>query len=122
MRQTLATRTGTPGGHALKFEYRTEPGDGKFYAAICIVKNWNLAGFDAVRFWLKPDGSGRELTIQWNVADAKGDNIHDLWQAGSRPREGRHDAAAGHHTLCPARAAGLARPRRQARVLRRPRT
>ncbi len=85
MRQSLTAR---PGGHALKFEYRTEPGEGKFYAAICIVKNWNLAGFDAVRFWLKPDGSGRELTIQWNVADAKGDNIHDLWQASYRPEKG----------------------------------
>ena len=87
MRQTLTARPGVAGGHALKFEYRTEPGEGKFYAAICIVKNWNLAGFDAVRFWLKPDGSGRELTIQFNVADAKGDNIHDLWQASYRPEK-----------------------------------
>jgi len=88
MRQTLASRPAGAGGHALKFEFRTEPGEGKFYAAICIVKNWNLTGFDGVRFWLKPDGSGRELTVQWNVADAKGDNIHDLWQASYRPEKG----------------------------------
>ena len=88
MRQTLVARVAGPGGHALKLEYRTAPGEGKFYAAICIVKSWNLAGFDAVRFWLKPDGSGRELTIQWNVADAKGDNVHDLWQASYRPEKG----------------------------------
>jgi hypothetical protein len=88
MRQTLAVRPGGTGGHALKLEHRTEPGDGKFYAAICIVKSWNLAGFDAVRFWLKPDGSGRELTIQFNIADAKGDNVHDLWQASYRPEKG----------------------------------
>jgi hypothetical protein len=36
MRQTLAARPAGTGGHALKFEYRAEPGKGKFYAAICI--------------------------------------------------------------------------------------
>ncbi|MFN8094726.1 MAG: carbohydrate binding domain-containing protein [Vicinamibacteria bacterium] len=86
MRQTLVPRPG--GGHAMRFEYRTSPGEGKYYAAICIVKSWDLGGFDAIRFWLRPDGSGRELTVQLNLADAKGSNIHDLWQASWRPAKG----------------------------------
>jgi len=88
MRQTLAPRPGRAGAHVLRFEYRTEPGEAKYYAAICRVNRWNLAGYDAVRFWLKPDGSGREMTLQFNLADARGDNIHDLWQASYRPEKG----------------------------------
>ena len=40
-----------------------------------------LSPYNTLQFWLKPDGSGREIAVQFNIADAKGANIHDLWQA-----------------------------------------
>jgi hypothetical protein len=57
------------GRYGLKIEYKTETGKGKDYVAVCRVHPWNMAGTDAVRFWLKPDGSGRHLTFEMNIAD-----------------------------------------------------
>jgi hypothetical protein len=67
------------GRWCLKLEYQTEPGKGGDYVAVCRVHPWNLAGTDAVRFWVKPDGSGRHLDFEMNIADSSGRNIHDLW-------------------------------------------
>jgi hypothetical protein len=67
------------GRYSMKLDYRTEPGNGRDYVAVCRVHPWNLAGTDAVRFWVKPDGSGRHLDFEMNIADSSGRNIHDLW-------------------------------------------
>ena len=88
MKQSLEPAIKAGGRYSLKFEHRLSGESGKDYAAICILKKWDLSPYNAVRFWLKPDGSGREVTIQFNIADAKGNNIHDLWQTTYRPDPG----------------------------------
>lgn len=80
-RRTREPAAGAGGRFALKLGYRTEAGPGKDYAAVCRVARWDLTGCDALRFWLKPDGSGHRVTVQLNVADGRGRNIHDLWEA-----------------------------------------
>jgi len=81
MRQSLESGIKSQGRYSLKFEHRLTAEKGQNYAAICILKKWDLMPYNALQFWLKPDGSGREITMQFNIADAKGANIHDLWQA-----------------------------------------
>ena len=79
VRQSREEKMRHSGRYGLRLEYKTEPGKGKDYVAVCRVHPWNLAGTDAVRFWVKPDGSGRHLDFEMNIADAAGKNIHDLW-------------------------------------------
>lgn len=81
VRQSLEPNIKQNGRFSLKYEFRLEKEPEKNYAAICISKKWDLAGFQALQFWLKPDGSGREITMQFTTADSTGANIHDLWQA-----------------------------------------
>lgn len=88
VRQSLEPVIRSGGRYSLKFEHRVTRDEGEEHAAICIVKKWDLSPYDALQFWLKPDGSGRELVVQFNIADAKGANIHDLWQTTYRPDAG----------------------------------
>ena len=81
MRQTLDPTFKSQGRYSMKFEHRVLDETGKDYSAICILKKWDLSPYNTLQFWLKPDGSGREIVVQFNIADAKGANIHDLWQA-----------------------------------------
>lgn len=67
------------GKQALEVRYETGPTAETHYSAVCRVAKWNLDGTDAVSFWLKPDGSARKLTVELNIANASGKNIHDLW-------------------------------------------
>ena len=39
----------------------------------------DTSGCNAAQFWLQPDGSGRQLTFEFNIANREGKNIHDLW-------------------------------------------
>ena len=76
-------------GHfSLKFEYSTTKSDDKFYSSICRVSQWNLAGCNVLQFWLKPDGSGRALLVDLNIANSEGKNIHDLWDFTYVPKKG----------------------------------
>jgi hypothetical protein len=79
VRQSREENILNSGRYSMKLEYKTEPGEGKDYVAVCRIHPWNLAGTDAVRFWVKPDGSGRHLDFEMNIADSSGRNIHDLW-------------------------------------------
>lgn len=88
MRQSLEPAIKSGGRYSLKFEHKLSGESGQDYSAICIIKQWDLSPSNAVQFWLKPDGSGREVTIQFNIADAHGANIHDLWQTTYRPDAG----------------------------------
>ncbi|MFO0915874.1 MAG: PQQ-binding-like beta-propeller repeat protein [Pirellulales bacterium] len=67
------------GRQSLKIEYATTAAAETHYAPFCRVARWDLSGCQAVKFWLKPDGSGRQLTFELNAANREGDNIHDLW-------------------------------------------
>ncbi len=67
------------GKYSLRCDYETEKSDANFYVPVCRVAKWDLSGCNGVKFWFKPDGSGREFTIEFNIADKNGKNIHDLW-------------------------------------------
>jgi hypothetical protein len=67
------------GKYSLKCEYITTRSDDQFYAPFCRVDKWDLSGCNGVQFWFKPDGSGREMTFELNIANKDGKNIHDLW-------------------------------------------
>lgn len=79
LRLSLDARDVGGGRQALRIEYATTAAPETHYAPFCRVAKWDLTGCHAVRFWLKPDGSGRQLTFELNVADRQGQNIHDLW-------------------------------------------
>ena len=86
--QTRDSKIKSSGNFSLKVEYSTTKTDDKFYSPICRVSKWNLAGCNALQFWLKPDGSGRDLLVELNIANAKGNNIHDLWDYKYVPKKG----------------------------------
>ena len=80
------------GRFGLKVEYSTTRSPDKFYSAICRVAKWDLSGCDAFQFWLKPDGSGRALLLELNIANSQGKNIHDLWDYTYLPDKGDTNA------------------------------
>lgn len=86
--QTLEFGIKSGGKQSLKWEYSTTRSPDKFYSAICRVAKWDLAGCNALRFWLKPDGSGRALLVDLNIANREGKNIHDLWDYTYVPKKG----------------------------------
>lgn len=86
--QTLDSMNKGGGNHSLKISYRTTGQAESHYAPFCRVAHWDLSGCNAVRFWLKPDGSGRQLTIELNIANKSGKNIHDLWGMKYLPAKG----------------------------------
>lgn len=76
------------GNFGLSVAYHTTASNDAFYTPICRVSKWNLAGCNALQFWFKPDGSGRALLIDLNIANAEGKNIHDLWDFKYVPEKG----------------------------------
>ena len=92
MRQSLETAIKGGGRQSLKCEYSTTKSADKFYAPICRVSTWDLSGCNVLKLWLKPDGSGRQLMVQLNIANKEGKNIHDLWEHSFRLPKG--DASA----------------------------
>jgi hypothetical protein len=78
--------------YGMKLEYGTTRSEDKFYSPICRVSKWDLSGCNALQFWFKPDGSGRALLIELNIANRQGKNIHDLWDYVYVPKKG--DTAA----------------------------
>jgi Carbohydrate binding domain (family 11) len=95
--QTRDSITKAGGKYSLRFAYNTIKSEDKFYSPICRVDKWDLTGTNAVQFWFKPDGSGREMTFQFNIANSKGNNIHDLWEYKFLLAEG--DTAARYLVL-----------------------
>jgi mannan endo-1,4-beta-mannosidase len=87
-RQTLEPVIKGGGRQSLSWEYSTTKDEATHYSAICRVAKWDASGCNATRFWLKPDGSGRQITIQFNIANREGKNIHDLWQVVYVPAKG----------------------------------
>jgi hypothetical protein len=88
IQQTRESAIKGSGQYSLKVEYHTTRSDDKFYAPICRVSKWNLAGCNALQFWFKPDGSGRALLVDLNIANQEGKNIHDLWDSTYVPKKG----------------------------------
>ena len=88
IQQTLEPALKHGGRFSLKVAYTTTRSDDKFYSPICRVSKWNLAGCNALQFWFKPDGSGRALLVDLNIANAAGKNIHDLWDFTYVPAKG----------------------------------
>ena len=76
--QTIERIHTSDGRQALKWEYHTTKDEKTHYSAICRVSKWDASGCNAAQFWLKPDGSGRQITFQLNIADARGKNIHEV--------------------------------------------
>ena len=87
-KQTLETTIKGEGKQALKWEYSTTQETATHYSPICRVSKWDVSGCNAAQFWLKPDGSGRQITFQLNIANREGKNIHDLWQTVYVPAKG----------------------------------
>jgi uncharacterized protein len=88
VKQSLENGIKGGGKYSLKCEYNVTKSKDKFYAPICRVDKWDLTGTDAVQFWFKPDGSGREFLFELNIANSKGNNIHDLWDFMVYPKQG----------------------------------
>ncbi|MBL9173692.1 MAG: hypothetical protein JNL10_09175 [Verrucomicrobiales bacterium] len=86
--QTRETTIKNSGNYSLKVEYTTTASNDRFYSPICRVSRWNLAGCNALQFWFKPDGSGRALLVDLNIATPEGKNIHDLWDFKYLPEKG----------------------------------
>jgi mannan endo-1,4-beta-mannosidase len=76
------------GNFSMKVAYSTTRSSDKFYSPICRVSKWDLSGCDAMKFWLRPDGSGRALLVELNIANREGKNIHDLWDYTYVPQKG----------------------------------
>ena len=76
---SLESKIKGAGKHGLKCEYVTEKSDDKFYCSVSRIAKLDLSGCNGVQLWLMPDGSGREFTMEFNIADNAGKNIHDLW-------------------------------------------
>ena len=87
-RQTIEKALKSGGAQALRWDYSTTKEDLTHYSPICRVAKWDASGCNAAQFWLKPDGSGRQITFQLNIANRKGGNIHDLWQTVYVPKKG----------------------------------
>lgn len=80
LHQSLTTTVHGRGGKALQVEFTTSSAPDKNYSAICRVHRWPVRGdFNAIRFWIKPDGSGHDVNFELNLADEKKGNVHDLW-------------------------------------------
>lgn len=88
MVRTLEPKIKDAGKYSLKCTYRNVDEPTKFYSPVCRVDQWDAAGSNAVSFWYKPDGSGREFTIQFNISNKEGKNIHDLWEITYFPAKG----------------------------------
>ena len=86
--QTRDSSVENGGQFGLRVEYSTTASSDKFYSPICRVAKWDLTGCNALQFWLKPDGSGRALLVDLNMANGEGRNIHDLWDSTDVPRKG----------------------------------
>lgn len=87
-RQTLETTRRIEGKQSMRWDYTTTTEEKTRYSAICRVSKWDASGCNAIQFWLQPDGSGRKLTVQLNIANRQGRNIHDLWQTDYFPARG----------------------------------
>ena len=87
-KQTLEATIKGSGKQALKREYSTTKEAATHYSPICPVAKWDASGCNAAQFWLKPDGSGRQITFQLNIANREGKNIHVLWQTVYVPAKG----------------------------------
>jgi len=85
---SLESKIKGAGKHGLKCEYVTEKSDDKFYCSVSRIAKLDLSGCNGVQFWFKPDGSGREFTMEFNIADKAGKNIHDLWAYKYIPEKG----------------------------------
>lgn len=80
MERSLEPRIKDGGKFSLKCEYTNLDDPTRYYSPVCRVSKWDASGTDAFRFWYKPDGSGRIMTFQVNIANKEGKNIHDLWE------------------------------------------
>lgn len=88
MTRTLEPKIKGGGKYSLKCEYTTTKSEDKFYSPVCRVDNWDLSDCNGVQFWFKPDGAGREMTIEFNIAGKEGKNIHDLWDYKYKTEKG----------------------------------
>ena len=70
---------------ALRGDFMTGPEEGKGYAAVSRVHRWPVSPSDnALRFWLKPDGSGQPVNAEINLAGVD----HDLWGYTTQLKKG----------------------------------
>jgi hypothetical protein len=88
MRQSLEPLIKGGGKYSLKCEYTTEKSTNNFYSPISCKSKWNLSGCNGIQFWFKPDGSGREMTFELDMAGKDGKDIHDLWGYNYKTEKG----------------------------------
>ncbi|MEI6140926.1 MAG: DUF1080 domain-containing protein [Mariniphaga sp.] len=76
------------GNSGLKFGYTTTKSEDQSTSSISLAGKWDLTGCNGVRVFFQPDGSGREMTIQFNTSGKDGQNIQDLWDFDYLPEKG----------------------------------
>ena len=87
----LDPKGNSKGKNGLKFGYATTGGAEKKECSIVRTGKLDLTGCNGATFWFKPDGSGREMTIQFNLSNIASENIHDLWVFKYKPEKGDTD-------------------------------
>ena len=60
------------GKQGLRFDYTTD--SQKKHAEAARVSNWRKGGWNALRFWYQPDGSGHGVFVRLNTGD------HNMWE------------------------------------------
>jgi hypothetical protein len=76
------------GKNGLKFGYTNTKSEDQFSSSASMIGKWDFTGCNGARVWFQPDGSGREMTIQFNTAGKDGQNIQDLWDFDYLPEKG----------------------------------
>ncbi len=84
----LDATTKGEGKKSLKCTYRLGINGNTNQCSIYNPGALNLSACNGLQFWMKPDGSGREVTIELNVADKDGNNVHDFWSYTLKPEKG----------------------------------
>jgi len=69
------------GRQSMKLTYTTQPGPAKKYVAIMWYRKFGLSGYNALSFWIKPDGHGHTVGLTLNMLDDQGRQHWNLWNA-----------------------------------------
>ena len=85
---SLESKNKGKGKNGLKFGYTTSNSGDQFSSSVSLSGKWDFTGCNGAKVWFQPDGSGREMTIQFNTAGKDGQNIQDLWDFDYLPEKG----------------------------------
>jgi len=78
---TIGPNISGQGRQSMKLTYQVQPGRGSNYVALMRYQKWDLSGYNALAFWIKPDGQGHSLGLTLNMLDDQGRQHWNLWNA-----------------------------------------